>query len=130
MSNDASWKVEMPPATLTALNESIAHWERMASGERLEDEEHSVINCALCGLFYKLGCVGCPVADAGHSECGKNSKGEKSPWQKADDACWNHAFRGVEPYDTDAFKDAAFDMVEFLKGLRPIEVKTDTATQL
>ena len=63
----------MTPQALTALKESIAHWERVASGTMFNTESVGANNCALCrefnwfdlpaGKSYDDRCVGCPVCD-------------------------------------------------------------------
>jgi len=51
--------------TKKALNESIAHWERMRAFETTEEfdkEEPHGPFCSLCKLFLvKYNCEGCPV---------------------------------------------------------------------
>ena len=41
----------MKPATLKALNASIAHWERLAKNGPSEKEHADSISCALCRRF-------------------------------------------------------------------------------
>lgn len=69
----------MTPATLTALNDSIAHWTRLANGTSREGEWVGVNDCALCALFFgpsRSGgliahCVKCPVKErTGRTGCG------------------------------------------------------------
>ena len=50
----------MDAKTLTPLEESIAHWERIRDGK---EPELGVANCALCKSFISGGCVGCPVRE-------------------------------------------------------------------
>ena len=51
----------MDAETLTALEESIAHWERIRDGK---EAELGTANCALCQTFYDVRCIGCPVREA------------------------------------------------------------------
>lgn len=49
---------------LAALDESIAHWQRLASGNRLKDESIGMSHCALCKLVDPdtNDCGQCPIA--------------------------------------------------------------------
>src|SRR5512143_3204405 len=52
----------MNAKTLDALKASIAHWqENLAKAKAGERFELGVSECALCGLFAKYYCNGCPV---------------------------------------------------------------------
>jgi len=44
-----------------ALDRSIAHWERLASGNRREGEDIGYDYCALCKLYIDDECVTCPI---------------------------------------------------------------------
>ncbi len=117
----------MTPEAAKALEESIAHWERMVSGERQRSRAGFDIfetpfagDCPLCALYLHKGggtsetsCCGCPVRKAtGRDSC------EETPWENAADA-----FRDspVEPktYLTWEFKKAAQAELDFLISLRP-----------
>ena len=70
------------PETLEALCASIEHWhenwEHVSNGDAWQADiyDHA---CALCGLFYSLNCVGCPVRDeTGMAFCGG------TPWQEVE----------------------------------------------
>lgn len=96
--------------TIKAWKASVAHWERLASGNSLEDETMFADDCALCTLFIEDGCMGCPVAAAtGCSGC------YGSPWAKV--------IRAFDEYDkgytSPAFLKAAKRELKFLKSLRP-----------
>ena len=50
----------------TALEKSIAHWERLAAltsvkAVEASDERPDASQCALCAVFAADGCDGCPV---------------------------------------------------------------------
>lgn len=108
-----------PEETLAALKESIAHWERLASGNRHPNEDIVAKDCALCKLFLGLpdtvllqDCEGCPVRiKTGVSYC------RVSPWADASRAA--HKF-GL---DSEQFKEAALVELDFLKSLLPKENK-------
>lgn len=56
----------MNDKTLEALGGSIQKWTAVAHGEGEDDAND---NCPLCGLFFDLGCTGCPIDDAGYWAC-------------------------------------------------------------
>ncbi len=102
----------MDTKTEKALRESIAHWERMRDGKRINQETPQGKYCSLCKLFYRRDelrqCEGCPVRrKTSHDTC------LNTPWEAA-----NVAFNLVGP-DSGIFKDAAAKMVDFLKSLLP-----------
>src|SRR5689334_6486097 len=96
----------MNPETLTALNNSIQHWERLASGQRLDGEGPYGDCCALCKLFFTRLCTcdGCPVKlKTGLDGC------QGSPY-------WEAQKRWIEVgADSPEFKAAAAKELEFLK---------------
>lgn len=105
----------MDQRTLTALNESISHWEQNLAAETPYQASTSVEACSLCRLFYKLGCVGCPVSDkTGMSLCCN------SPYQAAFSARYRWESYGSAVY-RDAFREAAKAELAFLKSLLPVE---------
>ena len=105
----------MNEETLTALNASIEHWQRMIDGTHASDERPTGRYCALCQMFaYQphsegvLLCEGCPVAErAGATNC------YGTPYTKASSAYWRHDITAEE------FKEAARRQLQFLKSLRP-----------
>lgn len=101
----------MTHETLEALKNSIAHWERLASGTGTEYESPYVEHCDLCKEFLKDSkCTGCPVALAtGHNHC------VGSPWEKAGDAWIEHGRNSSD------FLNAAAIQLAFLKSLLPKE---------
>lgn len=106
----------MKPKTLKALRESIAHWDRLASGTRKPDELIGVSGCALCELFWEshpeTSCLGCPVLERTGQKCcnGTPYNDVQQLIKPAEDE---------EGYDTPAFKEAAMRELEFLRSLLP-----------
>jgi hypothetical protein len=106
----------MTPETLIALQKSIAHWERLASGNRLEGESVTATECALCELFNtnESSCDGCPVKEAtGKPLC------MESPYVAA---CHTKS-DASEGLDSVSFRHAAMKELEFLVELLPQEAK-------
>lgn len=131
----------MDSKTLNALNDSIAHWERLATGKRTVGESHQGNSCALCSLFFEDDnlletgnyCEGCPVYEkTGQRGCGG------SPWMEANntfhlqknselkrlgfvpyasDALEIEACAHQAAYDSPEFKAVAQKQLEFLKSL-------------
>ena len=95
---------------MKALEDSIKHWERLASGKRRPGERHMCSSCALCKKFLSpLDCGNCPVKKrTGEDGC----KG--SPWDECDRA---HAAT-LGDYNSPQFKTAAKKMLKFLRSLR------------
>lgn len=97
----------MTPEARAALEESIAHWERLATGTSAPAEEIGPRDCALCALFFWPDCcLGCPVAEA---TGWKNCRG--TPWGDVKTARDDHG------YDSREFREAAERELEFLRGL-------------
>lgn len=100
-----------------ALEESIKHWEKNARAESLNDIDLSDSACALCSLFHKKGCYGCPVsAHTKQPYCRGTPYGEaaiaKSDWLRT-------TRQGLEVDEKKKnFHVAAQKEVEFLKSLR------------
>ena len=114
----------MDALTLIALKESIAHWKRMAEGEEKTGEGPLHKDCPLCELFFPLAtlkdqntdeskdCVGCPIFENTRTKyC------QDTPYSDAYDA-WDYSGPG-----SDAFRDYAWNMLEFLESLLPKEEK-------
>ena len=60
----------MNPETLEALEESIAHWKRLASGNREPDENVGWLDCSLCVKFMRFAlCEDCPVNKKPEQSC-------------------------------------------------------------
>ena len=98
----------MNKTTLTALNGSIEHWKRLATGKRQPHEDLGADHCALCVLYMNNGCQGCPVARAtGERYC------RGTPYPRAD------ALGDEFTLDSRQFKAAAKKELAFLKSLLP-----------
>lgn len=98
--------------TLTALKQSIAHWQRLVIGNSVDIPSRE--QCALCGKFWKHGwglgvlCDGCPVKEkTGLDGC------EGTPYKQAED-CFNLQ----NPKDKQFIKYAHKELA-FLKSLLP-----------
>lgn len=106
--------------TIKAWKASVAHWERLASGNRIDDEGILSGDCALCDLFLEKNCKGCPVAAAtGKSGC------DGSPWisieEEFDRA--DEFGNGYDGYESPGFLKAAKKELAFLKSLRTEKAK-------
>jgi len=108
----------MKSEILQALKESIAHWERLASGKRLNKEEPNAKYCALCGLYnqpvmpHDERCEGCPVFEhTGEQFCDGTPYAGVERMMIADDFS----------LDSNQFKKAALKELNFLKSLLPTE---------
>ena len=56
--------------TLRAIDDSIEHWKRLASGKTKPGEGILAKDCALCQKFIANECAGCPVSNyTGQSDC-------------------------------------------------------------
>lgn len=102
----------MDDRTLTALKESIEHWRRLASGNRLPKENTDAECCALCAAFVDLSdddeCHGCPVFERTDEHfC------ETTPYSIANLAAYDFGL------DTPEFKQAAKAELDFLISLLP-----------
>lgn len=103
----------MNQKTLKALNGSIAHWKRLATGKRNDGEDISPECCALCKAFMAPipplnRCGRCPVSiSTGKTLCGG------SPYVNASFA------QRIFGLDSPEFKSAAGNELRFLKSLLP-----------
>lgn len=59
----------MDNKTLAALKASIQHWDDNAQAETPGEASADADDCALCGLYLKRDCSGCPVAEKTGKEC-------------------------------------------------------------
>lgn len=116
----------MTPQALTALKESIAHWERIATGNRKPGELVGREWCDLCSVFnapiQKMveRCIGCPVYEkTGDWFC------RGTPWVSIEEAIDTQ--RGEQEtadwLDTPEARDLAAKELAFLKSLLPEEGK-------
>lgn len=108
---------------LTALDESIAHWQRLASGNRLPDESIGMSHCALCKLVDPdtNDCGQCPIAIVNPS----NEWCKDTPYDDTDAATvsYTKASGSYEDLDSPAFLAAAQRELEFLQQVREQFVK-------
>jgi hypothetical protein len=103
----------MDTETRQALEESIAHHERLLlceTAEQFESEGYSGRSCALCRLFINLECNGCPV---------KN----KSGFEQCRDTPYLNEKRAIikfsrNDYDIGGTRYFITKEIEFLKSLR------------
>src|SRR5690242_9276755 len=105
----------MDEKTLTALKESIAHWERNVAAETPAEASTLSDDCALCDLFCPFGlrCNGCPVREkTGMNQC------RDTPFYDAHEAhlSWQHADGTRENWQLAAQRE-----LDFLKSLLPTE---------
>ncbi len=97
----------MEPTTLQALEESIAHWQRLSTYQHKKGEKPVVTQCALCNLF--VNCFPCPVRQrTGVDGCGM------TPYGKA-----NSLFNYTQHTQSDKFLKAARKELLFLVSLLP-----------
>lgn len=106
----------MDDETLTALQASIKHWDDNAKAEAPGDASADADDCALCGLFFRRGCLGCPVAEKTGNECC-----EGSPYWVAYEALRDWKKDGTVNGDT--FRAAAAAERDFLISLLPGDAK-------
>jgi hypothetical protein len=93
----------MNKRTLTALRGSIRKWEGIVAGTVTDEGPN---NCPLCGLFFNLGCEGCPVSAAAERPYCENT-----PYD-----VWD---TGAPQPERKAIAQAELD---FLRGLLPKKV--------
>lgn len=105
-----------PEQTAEALEKSIDHWHRHATGTAGPGEEIFGKDCALCALFLDANaeeCHDCPVYErTGEHLC------ESTPWQQAA-AAWGLRQARKHPMHPEEFKLAAAKMEQFLISLKP-----------
>ncbi len=101
----------MDDATLQALKDSIAKWEKNARAECLDNVRMGMLHCPLCKIFNGRGhrgndCEGCPVREhTGVQYC------YETPYWDADKA--------NDYFQFERFLSAARAEVDFLKSLLP-----------
>ena len=101
-------------ATKREWDSVIAHWERLVSGNRREDEYIGVNDCAFCRRYhsrYNL-CKGCPI----YKETGKRSC-RGTPYDDIG-RYFSGVFLTQEKLDYPEFKELARVELEWLKELR------------
>lgn len=111
----------MDANTLTALQASIAKWERNAEAKTPSQYLVDWRDCPLCLLFFHDDCKGCPVAaKTGEEEC------VGSPYGAAHRAWENWPTHGDSKGPAYAAHTAARAEVAFLKSLLPSPARIDT----
>lgn len=119
----------MTAKALSALIQSIAHWERLATGDEKPGESVSADDCALCQTFrnratlaFVVGneCIGCPVMErTGRSRC------RSTPYSAAENHFVHSADKtgktGKTGRQTPEFRAAAKAELEFLRSLLPAD---------
>lgn len=99
--------------TLSALEDSITHWEEMLRDPDASEPDSR--NCALCGLFFHHDCRACPVmAESGQRAC------RGTPY-KHTATLHNNAVGNerIGHFDAKQWCWAATAEIEFLKSLLP-----------
>jgi hypothetical protein len=105
--------MKMDATTLKALRQSIAHWKRLATGKRKDDEGIYIEDCALCNKFFKnvdcaSDCLGCPVRnETGFSHC------TGTPWKRVRESLYRDGILSGK------FRAEAREMLSFLQSLLP-----------
>lgn len=116
----------MTPQALTALQKSIAHWERLATGNRKPDELVGGSWCALCDEFngsipFDERCQGCPV----YEKTGKRFCAG-TPWvaiERVIDHHYDEQATAEWLDNTEEARELAAKELAFLKSLLPVEEK-------
>ena len=100
----------MTPNTLTALQDSVEHWTRLATGNRNRGEDIYAESCALCSMFhiqFTDECTTCPVKErTGEPFC------NETPWRDVE-RCLDYGYRSKQ------FLAAALFQLIFLRSLLP-----------
>ncbi len=97
---------------MTPLEQSIEHWERLAAGTQVDEEDPCSEHCALCDTHWDYSCGSCPIYECtGFSDC------ETTPWSYAASA-W-YASHGDNEPPTPRQQAAMQAQVDFLKSLLP-----------
>jgi hypothetical protein len=101
---------------MTPLEKSIKHWEANVAAELPNEASTAASDCALCVETPGLDCGTCPVKmQTGKIEC------EGTPYGEARDALslWNYRPSNLNLKLKAAFRKAAQEELDFLKGLLP-----------
>ena len=111
----------------SALENSIAHWTQVLAAEDPSEIKLGVSACALCSLFLKRNCLGCPVMGRTRESLCRNT-----PLQAATDASypWSiHTYGTPEWYAArDEWREKAQAQLNFLISLRPAKEAVPTKT--
>jgi hypothetical protein len=97
--------------TLMAIDDSIKHWKRLASGTAKPGEGIGGKDCELCLKFWfqskKQKCCECPIANfTGHTMC------DGSPYRDCRNDYYDHGKTSKQ------FRASAKKMLEFLTEVR------------
>jgi hypothetical protein len=102
----------MTPETLEALKGSIEKWRKIVEEGGVDEGWE---NCPLCALFFRNGCVDCPVSDATRMvSC------DGSPYEEWNAQCHLTGRKA----DTPKKLAAARAELEFLRSLLPQEAES------
>jgi hypothetical protein len=125
----------MNEKTLTALKASIKHWEELCEIDDPNKARLGHRECALCEMFIKSGCFGCPVfLKTGNTSC------YDTPYPRASNTLFDW-YCGVRWYvrgeghikyvETSAaeYFDAAQAMLAFLKSLLPSDANEEPSLE-
>lgn len=108
----------MTTETLTALQDSIRHWHRLATGTQGKDEFPTANNCALCAVHNNLHCTGCPVSLASTLRGCRGTPYDEAfiAWRE-----WSLDLQGGPPSEANhlTFRRAAAKELAFLLDLLP-----------
>ena len=96
--------MKMDKRTEEALEKSIKHWQENVN-EDFASVSAECSDCALCDLFWKNECVGCPVF-------------LKTGLEYCDGTPFFEAWKSLDDGKEKEFREAAAKEVEFLKSLR------------
>lgn len=102
----------MDAETLAALKASIQHWRENVEAETPKDASVSPKKCALCGMFWRANCKGCPVTSKTGGDCC-----EISPYPAAHTAFLLWVGKGQKFHDR--WRAAAQAELDFLISLLP-----------
>lgn len=108
---------KMTKETLKALLDSVAHWDRLASGTRSRLESIGTKDCALCNRFFHGPeglCDKCPVKLAtGEILC------QNTPFRRASENCAKYGISSSQ------FMNSAKLQYNFLVSLLPVKHRKD-----
>lgn len=116
----------MDNKTAEALEGSIKHWEENLAAETPDQAELGVNHCALCRVFYRNNCNGCPVRNkTGDSYCNYSpyeyAHNKHNDWEntylKNEDKLYLCTKKEVLKKRTQ-WRIAAREELKFLKSLR------------
>jgi len=106
-----------------ALDESINHWKKNYDAVNPWDASTSPMYCALCMMFHKNNCAGCPV-----SEKTQRTFCSGTPYSDADRKlqAWYETTDVDEKNLREAWRKAAKKELEFLMSLKIEKVENRT----